>query len=98
MIRNSHSEFFKWLPIGRICCQTGSGTRRPGGVMEFIKGNIGAIPDFTGAVVFSPQPRGSKDVANGSVDGRMIYPNGSAPFTSMPLPTISATEISLQLE
>jgi len=47
MIRNSHAEFFKWLPIGRIYSQKGSGTWRELGaakagrrVMDAIKGNI----------------------------------------------------------
>jgi len=58
------------------------------GVMEAIKGNIGAIPDFTDAVAFSPQPPASKDIAKGSMDGRMIYPYKSAPFTSKRLRSI----------
>jgi hypothetical protein len=82
MIRNSHSEFFKWLPIGRAYSRTGSGTPRDrAGVMEAIKGDIGAIPDFADAVVFSPQALRSKDVARGSTDRRMIYPLLVVPFT-----------------
>jgi hypothetical protein len=75
MIRNSHAEFFKWLPIGRIYSLTGSRTWRElgaakagGRVMEAIKGNIWAIPDFTDPVVFSSQGRRSKEGASGSLD------------------------------
>jgi hypothetical protein len=49
--------------------------------MEAIKGDIGAIPDFADAVVFSPQALRSKDVARGSTDRRMIYPLLVVPFT-----------------
>jgi hypothetical protein len=40
MIRNSHPEIFKWLPIGRIGPRAGSAVSTKPGVMEAIKGNI----------------------------------------------------------
>jgi hypothetical protein len=40
--RNSHSEIFRWLPIGRCDAGHGSGQRKRPGVMRAIKGNIGA--------------------------------------------------------
>jgi hypothetical protein len=60
--------------------------------VEVIKGNIGAIPAFTGVVVFSPQRQGSKEGARGSLDERMIYPSALDPFTCRPLPIIVAEE------
>jgi hypothetical protein len=64
MIRNSHAEFFKWLPIGRIYSQKGSGTWRELGaakagrrVMDAIKGNIWAIRGFPDLVVFLSRGR-----------------------------------------
>jgi hypothetical protein len=63
--------------------------------MEAIKGNIGAIPDFTVTVVFSPQRHGSKDGARGSRRERMIYPSNVDPFTYPPLPAILAAANSL---
>jgi len=89
MIRNLHSEIFKWLPIGRgedchgsversLNAPWQSGT----GFMGAIKGDIGAIRAITADVVFSPQGRGAQEDARSSQMRRRISPfiaGGSLP-------------------
>jgi hypothetical protein len=58
--------------------------------MEAIKGNIGAIPDFTDRVVFRRNRADQHMVLGGSLDERMIFPYSSTPFTQRPLPAILA--------
>jgi hypothetical protein len=89
MIRNSHSEIFKWLPIGRVDDCHGSVERSLNapdnsgtGFMGAIKGDIGAIRAITAAAVFSPQGRGSKEDATSAPERRRISPfltGGSLP-------------------
>src|SRR4051794_6214681 len=93
MIRNLHSEIFKWLPIGRGDICHGSVERamnarstipwQPGtGFMGAIKGDIGAIRVITAAVDFSSQERRSQEDARSSLVRRRISPfvaGGSLP-------------------
>src|ERR1700744_6093332 len=63
-IRNRDLSISRWLLIGRIYSRMGSATGA--GVVEAIKGNIGAIPAFAGIAVISPQGIGSKGDSRGS--------------------------------
>ena len=97
MIRNSHPEFFRWLPIGRFIPAWFGDPLPAAGVMEAIKGNIGAIPLFPAdaafllSLRFFPQhARRSKNGARGSLGERMIYRSEVTRFTCALLPTILA--------
>src|SRR4029077_3048256 len=75
MIRNLHSEIFRWLPISR--CERWHGSRLIAigpGVLRVIKGNIAASRPFGPRRVFSPQGRGSIEDARSSALRRRISP------------------------
>src|SRR6478735_6408904 len=81
MIRNLHSAFFKWLPIGRIYSRKGSRSR-PGGRDESHKRRHRGNPQsLRSQEVFSSQGRRSKEGARGSLNERIIYSSSSHPFT-----------------
>jgi len=69
-IRNRHFEIFTWLPIGR--CDVDHGSARcapdgkPAGVLQTIKGTIGAIRMIAADGFLSPQGRGLKEDARSS--------------------------------
>jgi hypothetical protein len=73
-IRNSHSEFFTWLPIGRCEVRHGSSQQARPAVMRAIKGYIGAASAFIPDVLISPQGRGLQEDATSSPLARRISP------------------------
>src|ERR1700753_2837939 len=95
MIRNSHPEIFRWLPIGRIDLSAGSlagsgPSTKAGGDGSHKRRYLGN-PDFYGlgaTVVFSPQRPWSTGCCRAFRSGRMIDLSWPNRFTSRPFAAI----------
>jgi hypothetical protein len=65
-IRNSHSEIFRWLPIGRCDVSHGSDGKPAGRDAADKRQYRGKRPDHGAGAVFSSQGRGSQEGARSS--------------------------------